>query len=144
MSEIPHVIIYTDGACDPNPGPGGWAAILHYGSHKKELTGGDPYTTNNRMELTAAIRAIQALKEPCQVDLYTDSKYLQFGITKWLPAWKKHNWKRRGGTLANVDLWQALDEVLVIHDITWHWLKGHAGIPGNERADHLAMGAIPG
>jgi len=144
MSEVPHVIIYTDGACDPNPGPGGWAAILYYGPQKKELTGGDPYTTNNRMELTAAIRAIQALKEPCQVDLYTDSEYLQFGITKWLPAWKKRNWKRKGGTLANVDLWQALDEVLAHHEVNWHWLKGHTGDPGNERADRLAMGAIPG
>jgi ribonuclease HI len=142
-SEQRHVTIYTDGACQGNPGPGGWAAILRYGGHEKELSGGEPETTNNRMELTAALQALQALKESCRVELYTDSEYLQRGITEWLPGWKARNWKRKGGKLANVDLWQALDATLQRHDVTWHWLRGHAGHPENSRADRLARAAIP-
>ena len=137
------VTIYTDGACDPNPGPGGWGAILSFGSRQKELSGGERETTNNRMELTAALRALEALAEPCEVDLFTDSEYLKRGITEWMPNWKARNWKRKGGKLANVDLWQALDRALGQHQINWHWVKGHAGHSGNERADRLASSAIP-
>jgi len=138
----PQVTIYTDGACDPNPGPGGWAAILRFGRTEKVLSGGEPETTNNRMELTAALRALQALKEPCQVELYTDSEYLQRGITEWLPGWKAKNWKRKGGALANLDLWQALDAALAGHTVRWRWVKGHAGVALNQRADRLARQAI--
>ncbi len=141
-SDLSRVTIYTDGACEPNPGPGGWAAILRSGGHEKILTGGEPDTTNNRMELTAAIRALQALKRPCQVDLFTDSEYLKRGITEWLPNWRRRNWKRKGGTLANVDLWQALDAAIGRHQIAWHWVRGHAGEADNERVDRLACQAI--
>jgi ribonuclease HI len=139
----PRLIVYTDGACDPNPGPGGWSAILRRGATERVLSGGERQTTNNRMELTAALQALQALDEPSQVDLYTDSEYLQRGITEWLPAWKAKNWKRKGGKLANLDLWQALDAALVRHQVNWHWVKGHAGSPDNRRADALARRAIP-
>jgi len=135
---MPQVTIYTDGACDPNPGPGGWAALLRYGAHEKALTGSDPDTTNNRMELTAAIEAFKALKQPCQVDIYTDSEYLKRGITEWLPGWRARGWRRKGGALANIDLWQDLDSLLKIHQVEWHWLRGHAGQPLNERVDKLA------
>lgn len=135
---MPHVTIYTDGACDPNPGPGGWAALLRYGAHEKVLTGSDPDTTNNRMELTAAIQAFKALKQTCQVDIYTDSEYLKRGITEWLPGWRARGWRRKGGALANIDLWQELDKLLKIHQVEWHWLRGHAGQPQNERVDKLA------
>ena len=135
--------IYTDGACDPNPGPGGWSAILNYGTTEKVLTGGERETTNNHMELTAALRALEALKEPSRVELFTDSEYLQRGITEWLPGWKAKNWKRKGGTLANVDLWQALDTALRRHEVSWHWVRGHAGSRENQRADYLARKAIP-
>jgi ribonuclease HI len=138
----PHVVIYTDGACDPNPGPGGWAAILCFGRFEKVLAGSEPDTTNNRMELTAALKGLEALKEPSRVDLYTDSEYLQRGITEWLPAWKARNWKRKGGKLANLDLWQALDSVLAHHAVTWSWVRGHAGERYNQRADALARKAI--
>lgn len=138
------VIIYTDGACDPNPGPGGWAALLRSGENEKVLSGAEPETTNNRMELTAATRALQALKRPCQVELYTDSEYLRRGITEWLPGWRRRNWKRKGGALANVDLWQALDQSIQQHRITWHWVPGHAGNRDNERVDRLAREAIRG
>jgi ribonuclease HI len=138
----PHVTIYTDGACDPNPGPGGWAAILRAGSLEKVLQGGEAETTNNRMELTAALRALASLKEPSQVEIFTDSEYLQRGITEWMPAWKAKNWKRKGGKLANVDLWQALDSALGAHTVSWHWIKGHAGWRENQRADALARKAI--
>lgn len=138
----PHVIIYTDGACDPNPGPGGWAAILRFGTVEKVLSGSQADTTNNRMELTAALEGLEALKEPSQVDLYTDSEYLQRGITEWMPGWKAKNWKRKGGKLANLDLWQALDSALARHTVTWYWVRGHAGVRHNQRADALARKAI--
>ncbi|MCF6278259.1 MAG: ribonuclease HI [Anaerolineales bacterium] len=137
------VTIYTDGACDPNPGPGGWGALLLYNGHEKELYGGERQTTNNRMELTAALRALEALNEPCEIDLFTDSQYLRRGIIEWMPNWKARNWKRKGGKLANVDLWQALDRALMRHQVNWHWVKGHAGQRENERADRLASRAIP-
>jgi ribonuclease HI len=142
MSDLPLVTIYTDGACESNPGPGGWAAVLRFGSNEKELSGSDPQTTNNRMELTAAIKALQELKRPCQVELYTDSEYLQRGITEWLPGWKQRNWKRKGGALKNVDLWQALDAAICKHQVNWHWVRGHAGNRLNERVDELARQAI--
>jgi len=142
MPNKAQVTIYTDGSCSPNPGPGGWACLLRYGKHKKEINGYEERTTNNRMELTAAIQALQALKTPCTVDLHTDSQYLQRGITEWLPAWRKRNWKRKEGKLANVDLWKALDSEVTKHDIKWHWVKGHAGHPDNERVDELAKQAI--
>jgi ribonuclease HI len=137
------VTLYSDGACQGNPGPGGWAALLIYAGHEKDLSGGEPATTNNRMELTAAIRALQALKRPCQVDLYTDSTYVKRGVTEWLPGWKARGWQRKEGALANVDLWQALDEQLAIHQVSWHWLRGHAGDRNNEKVDRLARKAIP-
>lgn len=143
MTELPHVTIYSDGACDGNPGPGGWAALLRFGQHEKVLTGSDPATTNNRMELTAAIQALATLKEPCQVDFYTDSEYLRRGITEWLPLWRERSWRRKGGKLANVDLWQALDAAVQPHSITWHWVRGHAGDRYNQRVDRLAKNAIP-
>ena len=139
---LPEVIVYTDGACDPNPGPGGWAALLLYGDQEKVLTGSEPRTTNNRMELTAAVQAFQALKRPCRIDFFTDSEYLRKGITEWLPAWRQRNWRRKGGTLANVDLWQVLDATVAQHQIRWHWVRGHAGNPSNERVDRLARQAI--
>jgi ribonuclease HI len=139
---LPRVVIYTDGACDPNPGPGGWAALLQSREHEKTLTGSEPETTNNRMELTAAVMALQALKEPCQVDIYTDSEYLQRGITEWLAGWKRRGWRRKDGLLANVDLWQALDQALQEHQVEWHWVKGHAGDRNNQRVDGLARRAI--
>ena len=146
MSEIkqdlPTVTIYTDGACEPNPGPGGWAVLLRSGDSEKILTGSEPRTTNNRMELTAATRALQTLKRPCRVDLYTDSEYLRRGITEWLPGWRRRNWRRKGGELANVDLWQALDQAIQPHQISWHWVRGHAGNRDNERVDRLASEAI--
>lgn len=137
------VTVYTDGACQGNPGPGGWAALLRYGSHERILTGSAAETTNNRMELTAAVEALRALKEPCLVDLHTDSEYLRNGITRWLPAWKKRGWKRKDGELKNVDLWQALDAASGSHQINWHWVRGHAGNRENERVDLLARQAIP-
>ena len=143
MTGRPRVTIYTDGGCDPNPGPGGWAAILRSGSNERTLSGSEWQTTNNRMELTAALNALLALNKPCEVDLYTDSEYLKNGITEWMPAWKKRNWKRKEGKLANVDLWQALDAALADHQIHWHWVRGHAGDPLNERVDRLARQSIP-
>ncbi|HEX2981598.1 MAG TPA: ribonuclease HI, partial [Anaerolineaceae bacterium] len=124
---LPQVTIYTDGACEPNPGPGGWAALLRFGEQEKELSGYDPKTTNNRMELTAAVEALHALKRPCVVTFYTDSEYLRRGITEWLPGWERRGWQRKGGSLANVDLWQALSAAVKPHRIDWHWLRGHAG-----------------
>lgn len=138
---IPAVVIYTDGACDPNPGPGGWAALLQYKKQEKELFGQEADTTNNRMELTAAIRALQCLRTPCEIDLYTDSEYLKRGITEWLPSWRKRNWSRKNGALANADLWRELDAALGTHLIRWHWVRGHAGNPINERVDRLARQA---
>ncbi|MEA3350078.1 MAG: ribonuclease HI [Chloroflexota bacterium] len=147
MNIHPHVTIYTDGACSGNPGPGGWGALLIYGNHEKELSGSAPDTTNNRMEMTAALEAINALKRNCRVDLYTDSEYLKNGITKWIVGWKKRGWKRgtdkKPKPLANTDLWQSLDEAIQSHQITWHWVRGHAGHEENERVDKLARQAIP-
>ncbi len=143
MTVKPKVIIYTDGACHHNPGPGGWAALIVYGKHEKTLSGGERDTTNNRMELRAAIEALKTLKEPCQVDLYTDSEYLKKGVTEWMPAWKQRNWKRKGGVLANVDLWKQLDKEISQHEIDWHWVRGHAGNSMNERVDQLARRTIP-
>jgi ribonuclease HI len=142
MNPLPVVTIYTDGACDPNPGPGGWAALLRFGRHEKVLTGGEAQSTNNRMELTAAIAALQALKQPCEVEIYTDSEYLKRGITEWLPRWRERGWRRKGGELANVDLWKALDAAIHPHQVQWRWLRGHAGNAENERVDRLARQAI--
>src|SRR3990167_8616074 len=128
------VFIYTDGACRGNPGPGGWGALLRFKTHEKTLSGAVPETTNNRMELMAAIAALSALHERCKVDLYTDSQYLQKGITEWIEGWKKKNWKKADRQLVkNADLWQALNEQAGRHNITWHWVKGHSGHPENER-----------
>jgi len=143
MTEFPLVTIYSDGACDQNPGPGGWAALLRNGKHEKVLTGSESETTNNRMELTAAIQALTALKQPCQIAFYTDSEYLRRGITEWLPRWRARGWRRKGGALANVDLWQALDAAVQPHSIEWHWVRGHAGDRHNQRVDRLAKKAIP-
>lgn len=143
-ASYPHVTIYTDGACSPNPGPGGWAALLMFNQQEKTLTGGERQTTNNRMELTAAVKALKALKRPCKIDFYTDSEYLRRGITEWLPGWRRRNWRRKGGSLANVDLWQSLDQALKDHQISWHWVRGHAGHRENERVDQMARQAIPG
>ena len=143
MTESPHennhaVVVYTDGACDPNPGFGGWAAILLYKGRCRELSGGERSTTNNRMEMTAAIKALEALKRRCAVVVSTDSEYLKRGITEWVPVWRRRNWKRKGGELKNVELWQRLDELTRQHDVQWRWVRGHAGDPLNERCDELA------
>ncbi|WP_323843944.1 ribonuclease HI [Microbulbifer magnicolonia] len=137
------VTIYTDGACRGNPGPGGWGALLVYGDAEKELFGGESHTTNNRMELLAAIKALGALRQPCRVDLHTDSQYLRQGITAWIHNWKKNGWKTANKKpVKNDDLWRMLDEGIAAHDVHWHWVKGHAGHPGNERADQLANRGI--
>ena len=137
------VAIYTDGACSGNPGPGGWGAVLLKGGHRRELSGAAPDTTNNRMELTAAIRALEALNRPSQVALYTDSTYLRDGITRWLPNWKARGWRTAAKSpVKNRDLWEALDALAHRHDVTWHWVKAHAGNPENERADTLARAAL--
>ncbi len=138
-----NVIVYTDGACRGNPGPGGWGAILLYGDKEKELFGGEPETTNNRMELMAAIVALETLNAPCQVVLTTDSKYVMDGITQWMANWKKRGWKTASKQpVKNVDLWQRLDAAVQRHEIDWQWVKGHSGHPGNERADALANRGI--
>jgi len=131
--------IFTDGACSGNPGPGGWGALLRFKGREKELCGGEPATTNNRMEMLAAIMALEALKRPSLVDLHTDSTYLRDGITKWIHGWKRNGWKTAAKKpVKNVDLWQELEQALAPHDVTWHWVKGHSGHPENERADELA------
>jgi ribonuclease HI len=135
----PKVVIHTDGACSGNPGPGGWGAILESGKHRKELKGGESLTTNNRMELTAAISALEALKAPSEVDLYTDSNYLRGGITSWIKAWKNNGWRTADKKpVANTELWRKLEEAAARHKVRWHWVKGHVGHDGNERADELA------
>jgi ribonuclease HI len=142
MSED-RVTIYTDGACSGNPGPGGWGAILQFGGKEKELMGGEAHTTNNRMELLAAISALEALKRPCAVALYTDSEYLRGGITGWINNWKKNGWRTKDKKpVKNIDLWQRLDAALGEHHIQWHWVKGHAGHAMNERADQLARDGL--
>jgi ribonuclease HI len=139
----PHVTIFTDGACSGNPGPGGWGAILRFGSVEKELKGGENPSTNNRMELMAAISALEALKRPAVVDLTTDSQYVRQGITAWIHNWKRNGWKTADKKpVKNADLWQRLDAALKPHDIRWHWIKGHAGHPENERADQLARDGL--
>jgi ribonuclease HI len=138
-----NVVIHTDGGCQGNPGPGGWAAVLTYGTRTRELSGGVPATTNNRMELQAAIEALRALKEPCAVEFFTDSEYLRKGVTEWIWGWKRNGWVTKAKEpVKNADLWRVLDEQTRRHRINWQWLKGHAGHPGNERCDELARGAI--
>ena len=140
MSEVE---IFTDGACSGNPGPGGWGAILRSRGIEKELSGGEPATTNNRMELMAAIAGLEALKRPCRIRLYTDSQYLRDGITRWLSAWKARGWRTASkAAVKNIDLWQRLERAAAPHEIEWRWVRGHAGHPENERADALARGAI--
>jgi ribonuclease HI len=137
------VTIYTDGGCSPNPGPGGWGAILLFNGHRKEIKGGEPHSTNNRMELTAAISALEALKRPVRADIHTDSQYLRNGITQWIKAWKRNGWRTSGrDPVKNVDLWQRLDAAIVQQDVHWHWVRGHSGHDLNERADQLVREAI--
>lgn len=137
--------IFTDGACSGNPGPGGWGAVLRWNGHEKELSGGEADTTNNRMELMAAIVALESLKRDAKVAITTDSTYVRDGITKWIHGWKKNGWKTSAKKpVKNVDLWQRLEAALASHDVTWHWVKGHAGHPENERADELARQGIAG
>ena len=145
MSGGPTIVdIYTDGACIGNPGPGGWGAIMRYGENEKELSGGAAETTNNRMELSAAIEALRALKRPARVRIHTDSTYVKDGITKWIVNWKRNGWRTAAKKpVKNVDLWQDLDDALKDHDVEWHWVKGHAGHSENERADALARSAVP-
>jgi ribonuclease HI len=141
--QLSHVVIYTDGACSGNPGPGGWGAILTSGDREKELKGGEPDTTNNRMELMAAISALEALKRPCRVDLHTDSQYLRNGVMSYLENWKRNGWRTADKKpVKNIDLWKRLDAALGKHQIRWHWLRGHTGHAMNERADELAREAI--
>jgi ribonuclease HI len=139
----PKVVIYTDGACSGNPGPGGWGAVMFWGETVKEIHGGEPVTTNNRMELMAAIQALETLKRPCRVELHTDSQYVKNGITQWISAWKARGWKTAGrDPVKNEDLWKRLDQARLRHDVDWRWIKGHAGHEHNERADALARRAI--
>jgi ribonuclease HI len=142
-ADLPDVVIHTDGACSGNPGPGGWGAILTFGDHESELKGGEALTTNNRMELMAAISALEALKRPCRVDLHTDSRYLRDGITTWIGNWKRNGWRTADKKpVKNADLWKRLEAALAQHQIRWHWVRGHAGHDMNERADILAREAI--
>lgn len=139
-----HVILYTDGACSGNPGPGGWGAILTSGDHQRELKGGECETTNNRMEMMAVICAAEALKQGCRIDIFTDSTYVMKGMTEWVEGWKKRGWKTAGRKpVKNVDLWQRLETALERHEVSWNWVKGHSGDAGNERADELARMGIP-
>ena len=139
MAERPKVVIHTDGACSGNPGPGGWGAILESAPHRKELKGGEQLTTNNRMELTAAIEALEALKSPSEVDLYTDSNYLRGGITSWIKGWKRNGWRTADKKpVKNAELWERLEQAATRHTVRWHWVKGHVGHDLNERADELA------
>jgi ribonuclease HI len=143
VSDLKHVTIHTDGGCDGNPGPGGWAAVLQYGSQTWEIGGGEPVTTNNRMELRAAIAALGALREPCLVELHTDSEYVRNGITKWIKSWKARGWRTADKQpVKNVDLWRELDVQAARHKVHWHWLKGHAGHALNERCDERAGAEI--
>jgi len=140
---VKQVVIYTDGACKGNPGPGGWGALLEYNGRQKPLKGGEALTTNNRMELTAAIMALEALREPCSIRLYTDSVYVRSGLLEWMPGWKARGWKTADKKpVKNQDLWQRLDAAAARHQVEWHWVKGHAGDPGNEAADRLANEGI--
>lgn len=143
MTSTNEIILYTDGACSGNPGPGGWGALLRYGENEKELSGYEAETTNNRMEMTAVIEGLRALKRGCHVTIYTDSKYVLQGLTEWLPNWKKRGWKTADKKpVKNVDLWQELDRICAQHTVTWQWVKGHNGDVDNERVDALARAAI--
>ena len=143
MTDLERIEIYTDGACRGNPGPGGWAATLQLGAHFRELSGAEPATTNNRMELTAVIEALAALKRESAVRLYTDSEYVRRGIAEWLKAWKARDWRTADKKpVKNRDLWERLDTLAARHNIEWHWVKGHSGVPGNERVDRLANAAL--
>ncbi|RJG51135.1 ribonuclease HI [Sphingobium terrigena] len=142
MTDTPTVDIFTDGACKGNPGPGGWGAVLRFGETEKEMSGGEALTTNNRMEMMAAVEALNALKKPCRVTLHTDSKYVMDGITKWVFGWQKKGWRTADNKpVKNVEIWQALLKAAAPHQVTWKWVKGHAGHPENERADRLASAA---
>ena len=144
MSDNETVVIYTDGACSGNPGPGGWGSVLMYRGHRRELSGGEKETTNNRMEMMAVIAALETLTRACRVVLNTDSTYVMKGMTEWLEGWKSRGWKTASKQpVKNVDLWQRLDQAVARHDIEWNWVKGHSGVPENERADQLAREAIP-
>ena len=139
-----NVVIYTDGACSGNPGPGGWGSVLLYNGHRRELSGGEAETTNNRMEMMAVIEALDALKRSCTITLHTDSVYVMKGMTEWLEQWKRRGWKTAAKKpVKNVDLWQRLDQAIARHQVDWRWVKGHSGVPENERADELARLAIP-
>jgi len=139
MTELPLVEMFTDGACRGNPGPGGWAALLRMGKTEKELSGGEPLTTNNRMELLAAIRGLEALKRPCRVQLHTDSTYVRDGITRWIHKWRQNGWRTSDKkSVKNADLWQELIDASETHRVEWHWVKGHSGHPENDRVDSLA------
>lgn len=143
MSGSSSVELFTDGACSGNPGPGGWGVVLRWNGHEKELSGHEEQTTNNRMELTAVIKGLEALKKPCKVAVYTDSQYVQKGVTQWLSGWKARGWKTADKKpVKNQDLWEELDAIMQTHDIRFHWVRGHDGHPENERADALATGAI--
>jgi len=144
MKKFKHITIFTDGACRGNPGPGGWGVLMLYNEHSKKLSGAEPDTTNNRMELTAAIKALSALKEPCDIDLTTDSQYLRNGVTVWMEQWKNRNWKTAGKKpVKNLDLWKQLDKLIQHHhQINWHWVEGHSGHHENEIVDKLATEAI--
>jgi ribonuclease HI len=142
---VEKVVVFTDGACSGNPGPGGWGAILTFGAVEKELKGGEKLTTNNRMELMAAISALEAMKRPCAVELHTDSQYVKNGITTWIHNWKRNGWRTADKKpVKNEDLWKRLDEALAIHKVDWRWVKGHAGHAMNERADALARAGLKG
>lgn len=144
MTKEQHVVIYTDGACSGNPGPGGWGSVLLYRDHRRELSGGDAETTNNRMEMMAVIQALESLSRPCEIILHTDSTYVMKGMTEWLEQWKKRGWRTAGKQpVKNVELWQRMEQAIERHEVQWRWVKGHSGVPGNERADELARLAIP-
>lgn len=144
MDEKNKVEIYSDGACSGNPGPGGWGSVLLYNSHRRELSGGEPQTTNNRMELMAVIQSLETLKRPCEVIVHTDSTYVMKGMTEWLAQWKKRDWRTADRKpVKNVELWQRLEQAMHRHRVRWRWVRGHSGVPENERADELARMAIP-
>lgn len=139
MADLPAVEIFTDGACRGNPGPGGWAALIRSGAREKEISGGEPLTTNNRMELQAAIEALNALKRPCSVELHTDSNYVRDGITKWIHSWQRNGWRTADRKpVKNAELWQQLLDAAERHQVSWHWVKGHSGHPENDRVDEIA------
>jgi len=145
MSDKPVVDAFTDGACSGNPGPGGWGALLRMGGHEKELFGGEAHTTNQRMEIKAAVEALKALKKPCRITIHSDSKYVVQGMTEWIHGWKKNGWKNASKKpVSNQDLWEALDAAAADHEVRWQWVKGHAGHAENERADELARRGVPG